>query len=182
MANLITEKQKKNIAVDYISRLISVSFLITALLGVFLLAYVIPYYIALSKKNIVASEQFEGVIIAENKENVGESATKVVLRTLDEMKAAELYKSPAVTPSMYFNMIIKAMNSNIKITKISFTDTMANGAKQILVSGISKNREGLVLFIDTLKVMASFSTVESPISDFAKISDIPFTLNIKTAI
>ena len=50
---------------------------------------------------------------------------------------------------------------------------------QILVSGLAKNREGLVAFIEDLKNKADFLSVESPISDFAKDSDISFTLNIK---
>jgi hypothetical protein len=150
-----------------------------SLLGVFLLAYVIPYYISVNKKDIVVANQFKASIGAENKENVGESASKAVSQTLDEMKAVELfYNNKDIIPSVYFNKIIANKNTNIQITELSFA-VLTGGQGQFFISGISKNREGLIAFIEDLKFKAGFVSVESPISDFAKDSDIPFTLNIK---
>ncbi len=181
MANLITEKQKKEIRVDYLVRLIALSFLILSLLGLFLLAYVIPYYFSISNKDTKVDELFKSTINAENKENVGESASTIVNQTLDQLKVVELYNKDILTPSALFDKIISNKNSNIKLTKLSFT-IIAKGQGQFLVSGLSKNREGLVTFIEDLKTKAGFTSVDSPISDFAKDSDIIFTLNIKIAI
>jgi hypothetical protein len=182
MANLITEKQKKAIKTEYIIRASSVSLLIPiSLLGLFLLAYIVPYYVSVNKKDLWVAEQFKNVINVENKENVGESMTRIVSQTLDELKAVELYNKNNFIPSVYFNKIIENKNSNIKITKLSY-NLVRQGQGQFFVSGISKNRDGLVSFIDDLKSKAGFYSVESPVSDFAKDSDIPFTLNIKTAI
>ena len=178
MANLITEKQKNTIRVDYIIRLFSVSLFLISLLGIFLLAYIIPYYIAVGKKDLKVSDQFTSVIDVENKENVGQSVTQIVNQTLDEMKAAELYSKNSITPSTYFNRIIQNKNSSIQISRLSF-NVIKKGQWQFFVNGVSKNREGLVVFIEDLKSKAGFTSVESPISDFAKNSDIPFTLNIK---
>ena len=182
MANLITEKQKKEIRMDYYIRLFSVSLLVPiSLLGLFLLAYIVPYYISVSKKDIQVAEQFKSVLNVENKENTGESAATIISQTFDEMKAVELYKKGVVSPSIYFNKIIENKNSNIQINRLSFSASK-NNQLQLFVSGISKNREGLVTFIEDLKSRASFTSVDSPVSNFANNSNISFTLNIKTAI
>ncbi len=182
MANLITEKQKKVIKTEYWVRLFSVFLIIpTALLGLFLLAYVVPYYLSVNKKDLAVAEQFKSVIIAENKENVGESVSRAINQTTEQLKAVELYTKVNLNPSLYFDKIIANKNANIQITKLSFNFIKDNQA-QLSVSGVAKNREGLVSFIDNLKAQANFATVDSPVSDFAKESDISFTINIKTSI
>ncbi len=181
MANLITEKQKKIIRKEYFIRFFSVSLLIISLLGVFLLAYVIPYYISVSKKDLRVIEQFTSVIIAENKENVGESMNHIVSQTTDQLKAIENYTGKANAPSEHIIRVLESKNSYIKINKFAFS-IIAKGQGQLFVSGISENREGLVSFIEDLKLKGGFAGVESPVSDFAKDSDIPFTLKIKINI
>ena len=52
------------------------------------------------------AEQFKSVITAENKENVGESASFIVSRTLEQMKVIDLYGKDNTFPSVYFNKII----------------------------------------------------------------------------
>jgi hypothetical protein len=52
MANLITKKERKNVRADYLIRLFSVFLFISSLLGIFFLAYVIPYYISLRGKDL----------------------------------------------------------------------------------------------------------------------------------
>ena len=181
MANLITDKQRKIVKIDYGIRLSTVSICIASLFGIFFLAYVVPYLISINKKDQIVAEQFQSVIVAENKENVGESASRLVSQVLDELKAVEIYTKDRLTPSIYFSKIVENKNSDIQITRLSF-DFIKKGQEQFLISGISKSREGLVSFIEALKNEAGFASVESPISDFAKDNNIPFTLNVKIAI
>ena len=110
MANLITEKQKKEIRIDYLIRLNSLSLLILSLLGLFILAYVVPYYISVGKKDMQVAEQFKTVINVENKENTGESSIKIISQTSDEMAALELYDKNRLDSTAYFNKIIKNKN------------------------------------------------------------------------
>jgi len=178
MANLITDKQKKIVRTDYFVRLFSVSlFIPISLLGAFLLAYLIPYYFAVSKKDTEVAAQFKSVINIENKENIGDSSIQMIGQTLDEMKIIEMRGTDNFIPSEYFNKIIENKNNSIKITKLSFTNT-EKGADLFLVSGVSKNREGLVAFINDLKSKAGFINVELPISSLAIDSNISFSLSI----
>jgi hypothetical protein len=178
MANLITEKQKKIIITDYLFRILAVSFFILSFLGLYVLAYVIPYYIVISNENIKITGQFKSII---SPESTGQNVLQVANQTLDEMKAIELYDKNNPVPSVYFGGIIEHKNPDIKITKLSFGLVKA-GEGHLTVSGISKNRSGLVAFIESLKSVAGFASVDSPISDFVQDSDISFTLDIKTKI
>jgi hypothetical protein len=152
--------------------------LIIALLGVIFLAYVIPYYISVKKNDLVVSEQFKSAINIENKENTNESATWVVTKTLDELKAVDLYGKNTLAPSVNLAKVISFKNANIKITRLNFGLIKA-GQGQILVNGIAKNRDGLVTFVEDLKAKGGFVSVESPISDLAKDANITFTVNLK---
>ncbi len=182
MVNLITKKQKDVVKKEYIIRLISILFFIpTTLLGVFFLAYVLPYYLALDKKEIVVNQMFDSVINIENKENVGPNILALINRAMSEMKAVEIYNKSSVNSSGYFNKIIESKNKDIKINKLSFS-IPAVGQVQLLISGVSESREGLVAYIDDLRFKAGFTSIESPVSNFAKDSNIPFTINIKTTI
>jgi hypothetical protein len=178
MANLITEKQHKSLRLEYQIRLGAMALLIIALLGVIFLAYVIPYYISVKKNDLVVSEQFKSVISIENKENTSESATWVVTKTLDELKAVDLYGKNTLVPSESFAKVIGHKNQNIRITRLNFSLNKA-GQGQILVNGIAKNRDGLVTFVEDLKAKGGYTSVESPISDLAKDSNITFTVSLK---
>ena len=178
MANLITEKQKKALKLDYRIRLCAVILFMICLLGFFILAYVVPYYVSLDKKDLKVAEQFKSVIGVENKENIGESASQVVARTVEELKVVGLYYQKSTSPSVYFSKVIQNKNSSVRIMSLSFNLGL-DGQSKLLVGGIAQSREGLVSFIEDLKVKAGFASVESPISDFAKDRDISFTLNIK---
>ncbi len=181
MANLITEKQKTEIKRDYVIRLSATGLLLVSLLGIFFLAYLVPYYLSVSKKDQRVAEQFKSALNAENKENSRTSVAQIVAQTLDELRAVELYTADSLVPSTYFTKIIGSKNANIKITRLTYT-ALKKGQGQFLVSGVAKNREGLVTFIDDLKVRAGFASVDSPVSDFAKDKDIAFTLNIKNTL
>jgi len=182
MANLITEKQKKIIKVDYYFRLSSISLLIPiSLLGLFLLAYIVPYYVSVSRKNHLVDDQFKSVISVENKENIGKNVTQIANQLGDELQAVEIFNKKSLMATEYFNKIIENKNPNIQITRLSFNSVQA-GQAEFTVNGNAKSREGLVNFIDDLKFKGGFTGVEAPISDFANGTNISFTLNIKKTI
>jgi hypothetical protein len=70
------------------------------------------------------------------------------------------------------------LNPNIQINRLSFS-IAKKGIGQFSISGIAKNRNGLVQFIDDLKSKGGFPSVESPVSDLVKESDIVFNISLK---
>lgn len=176
MANLITEKQKKSIKIDYLIRFITVFLFLISLLGAFLLAYTIPYYMSVRAKDFRVAEQFENFIISENKENVGENFLQIVGQINDKLKIMDFFYRP-YSPSGYFTKILEKKNSSINITQLSFNES-SEKELLLLIGGLSKSREALVSFIDELKTINDFSNINYPISDFAEDKNIHFTLNI----
>lgn len=181
MANLITEKQKKVVKQEYFIRLASMSVFLLSLLGIFLLTYVALYYVSLTRNDSIIADQLKSVIDIENKENVGESVTRLVARTNDQLKTLDLYALDPLVPSVNFEKIINQKNTGIKINRLSFS-LIQKKQGQFIVSGIASNRDALVTFIEDLKTTPSFISVESPVSDFARNSNITFTVNIKTKL
>jgi hypothetical protein len=181
MANLITEKQKKVVFEEYLIRLWAVVLSLVCLAGIFLLAYMIPYYFSLLRNDLIISEQLKSVISTENKENVGESVGRVANRLNDQMKAVEVYLSKPLSPSLSFAKVLENKSPNVSVNRLGFK--MLNSKEvQIFVSGVAQNRQALVGFISDLKSKGGFASVESPVSDFAKDSNISFTVTIKTSI
>lgn len=159
-------------------RLSSLSLFLISLLGTFLLIYVALYYISIIRNDELIANQLKSIIEIENKENVGESVAKIMSRTNDELKVIESYRTDRLPPSVNFQKIISQKNSGIKINRLSFIANKEN-PDQFLVNGVAKNRDALVIFIQDLKKVEGFTSVESPVSDFAKNLDIVFTVNIK---
>lgn len=181
MANLITEKQKKVLKEEYNIRLISVALLIASLFGIFVVIYTSLYYVSILRNDILVSEQLRNFIELENKENTGKKNSQIVFRLSEQVKIVEFYENNKLTASSDFNKIISNKDSSIRINRLSFNQ-ISKEQGQFLVSGIAKNRESLVFFIEKIKSVKDFKSIESPISDFAKNSDIAFTINIKTGI
>jgi hypothetical protein len=177
MANLISDKQKKIVRGEYIIRLATMSFFMLSVFGLFVLAYVLPYYFSLVRNDTVVSKQLETVINTENKENTGQSVQRIVMRTLDQVKLVEFYSKNTSTATDLFSKVIADKNDSIQLSRLSWS-AQGSGREVIVVSGLAKSRSGLVDFIETLKTDKSFTEVESPISDFARESNIPFTINI----
>ncbi len=64
----------------------------------------------------------------------------------------------------------------IKITQISYEDNTISG-KKITISGTASSREALLLFRQALESEPSFKSVDLPISNFIKGTNIEFSLN-----
>lgn len=181
MANLITEKQIKSIGLEYLIRLVATVLFVGSLLGLFLLAYVIPYYISVAQNDLRVANQFKVASDLAATEQPGPDISQIVARTSDELKSIDVYNKNIFAPSSGFSKIIANKNGNIRLNQLSFVLIKA-GQGQFVVNGIAKDRDGLVTFISDLKTKAGFASVDSPISDFAKSSDIPFTITILTKL
>ena len=70
--------------------------------------------------------------------------------------------------------------SGIQITEISYVNDPATGSK-ISLNGLASSREVLLLFRQALQNDALFKTVDLPISNFVKGSNIEFYLSLTPA-
>jgi len=89
-------------------------------------------------------------------------------------------------PIVYSNLISQVIShkpSGLNIKSFSVTsDRQATSTPTIIVvQGISSTRDSLILFRDRLEADPLISTVELPISDLAKSTNISYSIKINTA-
>lgn len=181
MANLITENQKKIIKSEYYFRLSGLVLFVFSLLGVFILIYITLYYFYISKNDDLVGEQIKTAIDIENRENVGENFLGIISRTLDEQKVVDFYQENSLKISSILKIVVDQKGQDISLRRLVI-DSKNKASQRLVISGLAKNRQNLVDFVEKLKVVEIFTSVESPISGLAKDSDINFTVNVNVNI
>lgn len=91
-------------------------------------------------------------------------------------KIATIEKQPAQSYIAIVDEIAAERTSDIKIS--SFSMQQSAPKMTITVKGNAKDRESLLDFANKLKQNTDFNKVDLPISNFAKDSDIDFTLSV----
>ncbi len=179
MLELLPNTHKKALKKEYILRLIvvTISFLLVA--GILLLISFSPSYFLLVVKEKIINQEFENVKKSNN--FIDDKELQATIKNSKEM--IDLLKSNGDTPLIkdLILKIISKKSSEVRIDGVSI-NYFKGGQYQIFIKGISKNRESLKLFVDSLRAEKEFSGIDLPISDFAKIADIDFNITLKTAI
>jgi hypothetical protein len=76
-----------------------------------------------------------------------------------------------------FQKIIELKTPKIKI--LGLTHDVALDRERFVVTGRSADRDGLALFVDTLKKDGLFDGVELPIASYVKSVDIEFSVTLE---
>ena len=171
MIKFLPEKNKKEIKIEYFSRVVVISLIFVVFLGVVGAFSIFPGYIISHYRDISIAEQSKSA--QTNKVDV--SAQEKIVKFTNELILL-LTQLENKKPSDPMSNILAKKNTNISITQISYTKDK-DGFK-FAVKGIAETREGLITFIRDLKADKNLSGVSLPVSDFVKSSDIDFSLNI----
>ena len=177
MINLIPKEEKKKMAMDFYRRLI-VLFLLMGSFSVFVAVItIIPSYFLSKEKDSVASAKLE-IQKQEPLPLVGEQSLveiKDINSKLDLVESAE--KNKFSISEKIVNTILSKKTPNIKITQIIYENDLVLGRKVSIV-GVAGTREILLTFKQALEEDPTFKSVDLPISNFVKISDIQFNLSL----
>ncbi|MBI3888285.1 hypothetical protein HY311_00640 [Candidatus Nomurabacteria bacterium] len=175
MINLIPKEEKKKMTMDFYYRLL-VLFLAMVSFSVFVaLVSILPSYFLSVAKNSEVNMKLE----TQKKEPLpllGEQALSTIQdmnKKLGLVESAEKNKFP-LSLKVVSAVVLRKM-PNIKITEISYQNDSTKG-KQISVTGTAPSREVLLLFRQSLEESMAFKSVDLPISNFIKGSDIKFNL------
>lgn len=179
MLELLPNAQKKVVKKEYFLRLLAVVLLFLLATGILFLVFISPSYFLSVEKGKIVNQEFE----KRKKSNVSldDEDLRLVIKNSKEM--LDLL-APAANEYPITGLIMKIIskkNLGVIIEGLSMIYSK-NGQYQIFVRGKSKNRELLKSFAENLKAEKEFSSVDLPISNFAKISDIDFNITLKTAI
>lgn len=180
MINLIPIEKKKKILTDFYSRLIVVLF-ISLGISVFIASTVIlpSYFISSVKKNII-NQKLE----LQKQEQIPKLDEKTLL-TLNSLNTKlNLVEKSIDNKYLVSQKIITEVVSRkipgISITHIFYENSSTNG-RRISITGTAVSREKLLLFRQGLEDYSVFKSVDLPISNFVKGSNIKFNLNLVPA-
>lgn len=173
MFNLLPKTEKEAIRRQYRLRLAVIILWLS--FGTFLIASVllIPSYLLSSQKEKSARARFEALSKAVEQESAAE-LDKVLLDA--KTRLALLSDKP---PKVYLHellvQVVSQKGNNISLSGFSFADS-TEGKRGIDISGVAKDRTALLSFVKSLERTGLFEKVEVPISNFAKNTDIGFTV------
>jgi hypothetical protein len=175
MINLLPDKEKKKVRLEYLFRTLSVIAFFVMLAGIVFLAFMTPsYFLTKYRIDDLANR------LGEAKRLAGSNADKDKLNSkLAEIKEKISYLKPSDDPDIaqIFSSIIRDKNSNIKIKNLSF---QAGDIGEIKIGGVSSDRDSLKQFGGALKNDALIKNIDLPISDFAKGSNIDFSIKAQS--
>lgn len=173
MLYLLTEEQKKKVLQEYRARLIIVALMALSFVGVIAVVSVIP-----SKLLVSTHEQF--LKLQEKNISASSSAgTDDLSRKMTDISNTASYLTPlgkTFSNLDIFNYLEKEAGGTTIICQFQINHFDENVSVQI--SGVSKNRDALIKFINTLKQNPAFSGASFPYNSLAKQDNLDFTLNI----
>lgn len=174
MIDLSPQKNKEKIKKDFKLRLTIVFLIAFNIILVVYIVLILPTYFNLGLHKVdvknrldIEKKEFE----LRKGEDIKEQYTisKAKIRALNSIEKVDVHSIVS-----YLNDL---SGDNTRI--LSFIYENKKDDKSIVISGLSKNRDTMVEFINKIKSSDKFNQVDFPISGLAKDSGLNFSLNIK---
>lgn len=177
MINLIPFEEKKQKVKDFYFRLIVVFFGMLAFCVFIISISLLPaYFISVTSKNL-ASTRLE----AQKNEpvpSIDQGALAVMNDTINKMSLiGNAERNKYLVSQRVINEIVLLKMSDIKINQITYSNSTKDG-KKVKIVGLAPSREELLLFRRALEDSPAFKSVDLPISNFVKGSNIEFYMNL----
>lgn len=177
MFELLPENQKKTLKKDYFFRLAIVILISVLMLGILSFVFLLPSYFLSVVKEKAVSREFDLAVKSKNiqKEQELQLSIRKSKEMLDILKTGE----DKVSIKDLIFKIVEKKNSGIVIDGFSVS-LSKNNKYEILINGTAQKRDNLKTFAENLRTSKEFNSVDLPISNFAKIADIDFSIMLKS--
>ncbi|MFA6258039.1 MAG: hypothetical protein WC671_03485 [Candidatus Paceibacterota bacterium] len=177
MINLIPKEEKKKIITDFYYRLIILFIVMLDLCILVAFISLLPSYFISSMKHSFISMKLENQKL-EPLPLAGEDSLALVKDINNKIISIEKFdKNKFFLSNSVINAIVLNKRSDVKITQILYENSGKSG-KKISITGIAPSREVLLLFREALENSSAFKSVNLPISNFVKGSNINFNLSL----
>lgn len=180
MINLIPNQEKHRKVKDFYFKL-AVVFCVTSGLSIVVASVAIlpAYFLSSVNKNLISTrlEVQKNAPVSSDDQEIITAAGKLE----QQLKLIENTGGDAfvISETVVNGILLKKMN-DIKITGISYEVSTTKG-RVVTVNGSAPSRERLLLFRKALEDDVAFQTVDLPISNFIKGSNIEFSLQLTPA-
>ena len=177
MINLIGTEEKKKLTTSFFLRVLTVLFLLLAFAVFIIVIAILPSYIT----SVVKKNEAEAKLVLQKKQPVPivDQTTMALIKDVNGklglIENAEKNKFQ-ISEKVIKEIILNKM-PDIKITEFSYINDPATG-KKISINGIAPSRERLLFFRQALQNDSAFKSVDLPISNFVKGSNIQFYLSL----
>jgi hypothetical protein len=181
LINLIPKEEKKEMIVDFYFRLALLFFVVISFCILIFFGSLLPSYLLSSAKVSIVANALE----MQKKEPIPllDQESLFIIKDLNnKLDVVEKSEKNKFLPSMQvINSILLKKRPDIKITQILYENDAIKGRK-ISINGTAPSREVLLLFRLALEDGATFKSVDLPISNFVKGSNIQFYLSLVPSI
>ncbi len=172
MFSLLPEEYKKKLHLEYRIRLAVVGFSGFLILLVISAVLIFPTYIRVSVENKISLDQ-KNELEKQIALQVSQSGAEDIKSIKQNINIAAVDQRSVISA---INAVVQAQINDIKLTNFSYTYNAK--ASNLIINGISSNRQSLQLFQKNLLKQKLFVGAELPLSDYAKDSNIPFSINL----
>jgi len=177
MFDLLPYSEKKSIKVEYGLRRAIVA------LG-FLLATIISGIIFLVPPLVISSFRLREVTateasLASNASIKKQQEIKLAIQTANK-KLDTLASASGASATGVLTGIAAMKSADMTITSFDLARSATGTSSAVTVKGMAKDRETLLAFANKLKSDPAYASVDLPISNFAKDTNISFTLTVTT--
>lgn len=173
MFTLLPEQHKKRLFKEYRLRLAIVFLFAVSAFFAIGSGLLFPSYISLkSEKTMYQLESQSLKKQIEAKDKVG------LTTTMSQIQSNLALAKPDETEAFRaLNAVLSEMTGGISITSIGYT--RGSGAQSSLnIQGVAKDRSNLLAFTNNLKKELLFTSVDLPVSNLAKQTDVKFNLTL----
>lgn len=176
MFNLLPQEQNKDTSREYWHRLTAVSLIFILLAVLIGIVFLLPSYLISTARERRVSAEYELLKKSLNNENFDE--LNAILKTTAER--LDIVKKSDEKSASLVRAIAEALRRKEKGVKINLISSKSGlgGEGELTISGFASSRERLLSFKKSLESDKIFSKVELPISNFAKFSDIDFSIKL----
>ncbi len=174
MINLLPQSARRRIVIEYWVRVVSVWFFAISLVCSLVALLLMPTFVLVFGQ---ANAYREGA---------AEAAEELAAFDLSSAELQEANRSAATLVREYklqtFSMLLEEIDSTadeaIRITEYTGQRTDEGNIESIKINGLADSRQSLAAFRDRLEALTEVASVDLPLSNLAKDSNIPFSLAI----
>ncbi len=178
MFNLLPDNLKNSIKKDYNLRRLIVVLLFLIFIQISFMVFLFPIWLSSyykEKEYITMRDEMNS-----NLSVLNIASTTSNIKTLNNNLAImdKVLSYPKIVH--YLNVVFLNKSKSILIDDISYVDTNEKSAT-LTVEGKSVTREALLTFVKNLQTSGAFSSVDLPISNYAKDKDLDFSIKLTIA-
>ena len=175
MINFLTEELKGEVKKEYVFRILIVFFISLFVVMIISICLLMPAsFLSKTKVEVVNQELLEtkSSSLSSNSAFVSQ-----INKTNEMVKALSLNIDDKDKISTLLEKTLAVKNSNIKISSLS-SSLGHDQSESLTVYGVSNTRDGLIMFVKDIKSLGIFSSVDFPVSNLIKDSNIDFKIGL----